>query len=211
MTDLTSHGVESVLVDLPFSPEDLIEQVLPRARTQYGDRPWVLVGHGYGGRAVLDWADLASACGVALLGTPLVVRPSPWHPSLLRSEVRLDGLDLHEARTTQNAPGLWPLTRPSSPYPSSWLGHLTSDWLRYLIDSLDTPVQLPDAPDVWIGIAPLDELAPPESLGSALPQTTVVERWGMLRGWKTDATAPDLLTSPRVTTNLAQWIHKTCP
>ena len=208
--ELESRGVETILIELPFGPDDLVERVLPAARTRHAGRPVVLVGHGYGGRAVLDGADLSATCGVVLLGTPLVVRPSPWHQTLPDPAAHPDGLDLNEARTAQHGPGLWPLTRLRSPYPASWLGRLTSDWLSYLVDSLDTPVLLPPEADVWIGVAPLDELAPPESLGPALPTNTVVHRWGMLHGWKADATAPDLLTNPRVTANLARWIHKTC-
>lgn len=209
LTNLEARGIESVLLERSLTPEVMRSHALPAALARHPDQPVALVGHGFGGRAVLEWSKASDTCGIALLGTPLVARPSPWHTTVPEADDHLGGISLRDART-HGSDGLWPITRPESGYPGSWLGRLSSDWLRYIAGALTIDAQIPQSPPIWLGMAPLDELAPPETIGHTLPPTATVERFGMLRGWRHDARASDLLTDPRVASSLARWLLQTC-
>lgn len=209
LTNLAARGIDSVLLEVPLTPEQMLSESLPEAMASHPDRPVALVGHGFGGRAVLEWPTVSDTCGIALLGTPLVARPSPWHTTVPAADEQLGGISLHDART-DGSHGLWPITRPESGYPASWLGRLSSDWLRYVAESLTIDARVPQSAAIWIGVAPLDELAPPETIGHTLPPNSTIERFGMLRGWRHDARASDLLTDPRIARSLARWLHQTC-
>ncbi|HCH64243.1 MAG TPA: hypothetical protein DFR83_15675 [Deltaproteobacteria bacterium] len=209
LNTLRAHGVQPVLVPLPLTPQQLITETLAAEQARPTGQPLAIIGHGYGGRALLDWPDLSTTCGVALLGTPLVHRPSPWQAELPSAADHISGISLRQARI-EDTPGIWPLTRTASGYPTSWLGRVSADWLGYLATSLRTTTSLPEAPEFWVGIAPLDELAPPETIPPTLPDNVTVKRWGMLRGWRYDAHAVDLLTEPRITADLTKWILQTC-
>ena len=91
----------------------------------------------------------------------------------------------------------------------AWLGRLPAARVTHLQRSIgEDPPPIPEGP-IWLAVAPLDELAPPESLG-ALPAHPTVTRWGMLRGWAHDATYADLLTDPRPAAHLTGWARRHC-
>lgn len=202
---LEANGWSTVLMRLPTDPSTLTTRTLPAVSRATADRPVLLVGHGYGGRAALGWSDLTSAtCAVALLGVPLVVRTTAWPTPLPQPGAHPDGLQLaHDPHT------FWPLVQPGAHIPTSWLGHLSADWLAHIAEAPAHPVTVPAHHPGWVAVAPLDELAPPETTG-VLPSTTTFTRWGMLRGWRTDATTADLLTDTRPAAHLARWAHRSC-
>jgi hypothetical protein len=206
---LEAHGITAVLLDLPTSPGAPLDAALRPLLDARGPHPVALVGHGFGGRAMLETDSVSGACGVGLLGVPLVVRPAPWLDTLPRVADHPAGIDLRDAREMSAPTTLWPVSRPESGYRSSWLGRISADWLHFIVESPDEPARTDMSRALWVGVSPLDELAPPESLGR-LPDSTEVSRWGMLRGWKEDATAADLLTDPRPVAHLARWIRHTC-
>ena len=199
---LESGGYDAVLLRETPSPDaqaELIQRVISAAQP---DRPVLLVAHGQAARAVLEQGPPAGVCATALLGVPRHLRPAPWHASFRSAEVPVSGVDLREAHPAAPTP-----LRAGAP--RSWLGRLPAAWVDHLQRALDgPPPPIPEGP-LWLGVAPLDELAPPESLGQ-LPEHPTVTRWGMLRGWTQDATYADLLTDPRPAAHLATWGRRHC-
>lgn len=213
-TSLVEHleagGLDVLQVRLPLSPEALHNDLLPDLTAALSGRPIIVVGHGYGGRSAAQWAPLSeSVCGLALLGSPLVVRPTAWPSPLPDPSAHPDGLSLRRARRSETAPTVWPLVRTASEIPTPWLGRLSAEWLAEMTLAAEHPVAPPESLPTWIAVAPLDELAPPETTGTLSPSVRMT-RWGMLRGWRTDATTADLLTDPRPAAHLARWARQTC-
>jgi pimeloyl-ACP methyl ester carboxylesterase len=207
---LEANGLTTVVLRLPTSPDDLSRTVLPAALQAAGDRPVVLVGHGYGGRAaLLSPLPSDAICAIALLGVPLVVRSTSWPRPLPDPVDHPGGISLRAARRSQTAPTIWPLTREESGLEDAWLGRISTGWLDELAGATSHPVSVPDGLPTWVAVAPLDELAPPETIRN-LPTSTVFSRWGMLRGWGYDASTGDLLTHPRPASHLARWARSAC-
>lgn len=207
---LEAQGFDAGLVVLPTAPADLVDHTLPAVFASLAPRSVVVIGHGYGGRALLASAELsASSCAVALLGVPLVVRPTPWQAALAQQPVPPDGLDLRAARRTADPRAPWPLVRTTDGFPTAWLGRVGAEWLALMHTAPGAPLAPPTTTPTWVGTAPLDALAPPETLGPLGPDVRVT-RWGMLRGWRTDATSATLLHDPRPAADLARWAHRSC-
>lgn len=200
---LEMGGYDAVVLRASDSPEAQATSVARVvARAQEADRPLLLVAHGQSARALLEAGTPAEVCAVALLGMPRQFRPAPWHTPFLEAELPPSGVDLRAPHPA--APG--PLV---DAVPASWRGRMSAAWVRHLRQSIQgVPPALPAGP-TWIGLAPLDELAPPENLGS-VSSTPVVTRWGMLRGWSHDATLSELLTDPRPAAHLVRWSHSHC-
>jgi len=203
---LEHGGYDAVLADSGIAPSQqlvALQQVLDAAKTS--ERKVLLVAHGYGGQALLQAGVSADVCATALVGVPRHPREAPWHAPYLDATVPMSGVDLSEPGPAVPAP----FSSPRMGIPSAWLGRLPAAWGAHMKASLTAPPPaLPDGP-VWIAVAPLDELAPPETLGT-VPNTVSVTRWGMLRGWTHDATFTDLLTDPRPVAHLTRWARSHC-
>lgn len=200
--NLENNGYDAVLMrrsPTPAAQTEAVAQLVESARSS--DRPVLLVAHGQGARALLEAGPPEGVCATALLGVPRHPRPAPWHTDFLAAEVPVSGVDLRRSHAAVPA--------PLADLPRDWLGRLPGAWVAHLQDSLEAaPPPMPPGP-TWVGVAPLDELAPPESLGE-LPDHLKLTRWGMLRGWSSDATYTQLLTDPRPAAHLARWSRRHC-
>ena len=183
---LEAGGYNAVLFSLPEDPAAFADATTGLVGGE-STPPMLWVVHGTAGRLAVP----ADACAVAMLGAPLRPRAAPWQYG--------------EPATALGA--LYPFNPDQSGYPASWMVPLSPSWAAALLDT--APQLLPENVPVWLGYAPLDEYAPPESRPPADDNHTVV-RFGMLAGWRHDARAVDLLLDSRPANALLRWARPWC-